>query len=173
MTKSGEYPYSDHGIGGRVKITFGRLTAVSPDVIGAHMSDPRVTAHMPLAEGKVWDRAACSAFIAAKEEYWRRDRLGHWAFLADGGYVGWGGFQREGDEWDFGLVLRPEFFGLGARITRQALAFARADPRIPFVTFLLPPSRRHLGALGRLGAEPLGEVIHEGRAFLKFRLVTE
>lgn len=41
---------------------------------------------------------------------WARYGLGHWAFLAEGRHVGWGGFQREGDEWDFGLVLRPYAF---------------------------------------------------------------
>jgi hypothetical protein len=101
-----------------------------------------------------------------------RDGLGHWAILSGGRYVGWGGFQKEGDEWDFGLVLQPDAFGLGARISRQALAFARADDRIPYVTFLLPPSRRNLGALERIGARQVGEIDYDGSRFLKFRLDT-
>lgn len=153
-------------------ITFVRLTDVAPDEIVAHMSDPRVAEHMPLNDGH-WDRQACDAFVAAKEEYWRRDGLGHWAILCDGIYVGWGGFQKEGDEWDFGLVLKPDRFGLGARITGKALAFARADGRIPFVTFLLPPSRKNVSALERLGARFVGEVDYDGSMFLKFRLDTE
>jgi hypothetical protein len=84
-----------------------------------------------------------------------------------------GRFQKEGDEWDYGLVLRPDAFGLGARISRQALAFARADDRIPFVTFLLPPSRRNLGALERIGARQIGEIDYDGSRFLKFRLDTD
>ncbi|MEM8704541.1 MAG: hypothetical protein AAGF82_22225, partial [Pseudomonadota bacterium] len=83
-----------------------------------------------------------------------------------------GGFQKEGEEWDFGLVLRPDAFGLGVRISRQALDIALADPRIPFVTFLLPPSRKNLGALKRLGAVCIGEIEYDGAAFLKFRLET-
>ena len=55
----------------------------------------------------------------------------------------------------------------------QALEFARADPRIPYITFLLPPSRRRLGALRRMGAEQVGEVQIDGATFLKFRLETE
>lgn len=153
------------------EIAFVRLTEISLDEITAHMSDPRVTEHMPLATG-TWDKQSSAAFVAGKEACWHRDGLGHWAILCDGAYVGWGGFQREGQEWDFGLVLRPDRFGLGARIARKALAFAGSDPRIPFVTFLLPPSRRHLGGLARLGATFLGEVDHEGCAFLKFRLET-
>ena len=138
----------------------------------AHMSEPRVAEHMPLLTGE-WNRAAVEKFVEAKEERWRRDGLGHWAILRDGEYVGWGGFQKEGDEWDFGLVLKPDAFGLGAHISRMAIEFARADERIPFVTFLLPPSRRSLGALARMGAQLVDEVDHEGARFLKYRLETE
>lgn len=154
------------------EITFARLSEVDPAEIIAHMSDPRVAEHMPLLTMD-WTAEVAAHFIAQKDACWVRDGLGHWAFLAGGQYVGWGGFQKEGDEWDFGLVLRPDRFGLGTRIARQAIAFAHADTRIPFVTFLLPPSRRHLGALKRLGATPLGEVVYDGVRFLKFRLETE
>lgn len=135
------------------------------------MSDPRVSEHLPLATFP-WDQEAAARLVAAKQAAWQRDGLGHWAIRCDGAYVGWGGFQKEGDEWDFGLVLRPGAFGLGAAITRKALDVARADPRIPFVTFLLAPSRQGLRALHRLGAQSLGPVEHGGARFLKFRLET-
>lgn len=152
-------------------ITFTRLPEIAPETILAHMSDPRIAAHLPLLDaGWTLDRVA--EFVAAKEACWTRDGLGHWAILHDGDYAGWGGFQKEGDEWDFGLVLVPEKFGLGRRIAEQALAFARADDRIPFVTFLLAPSRRNLGALRRMGAAPMGAVDYAGQQFLKFRLET-
>ncbi len=152
-------------------IRFGRLADLAPDELVAHMSDPRMRDHMPLLTFE-WDLAAATSFIAAKETRWRRDGLGHWAIFDGDRYVGWGGFQKEGEEWDFGLVLKPQSFGLGARITRQALAFARADERIPFVTFLLPPSRSNLGALARLGARLVGEIDHDGARFNKFVLDT-
>ncbi|WP_193182551.1 GNAT family N-acetyltransferase [Nisaea sediminum] len=152
-------------------IAFVRLTEVAPEEIAAHMSDPRMAEHMPLLTG-AWDRETAIAFVATKEACWNRDGLGHWAILLDGVYAGWGGFQKEGEDWDFGLVLKPERFGLGPRIGRQALAFAHADARIPSVTFLLPPSRKHLGALARLGADFVGEITHAGARFLKFRLET-
>ncbi|MEA1942096.1 MAG: GNAT family N-acetyltransferase [Pseudomonadota bacterium] len=155
----------------RPDIAFTRLTGIAPDTIVAHMSDPRLAEHMPLLKGG-WDRAACAAFIAAKEACWTRDGLGHWAILADGDYAGWGGFQKEGEDWDYGLVLQPQDFGLGLAITRKALAFARADARIPYVTFLLPPSRHHVRGLERLGAEMVGEIVHEGERFRKYRLQT-
>jgi len=152
-------------------IDFVRLSVVAPEEIAAHMSDPRVAVHMPLLTD-AWTADTAAAFVAAKEDRWRRGGLGHWAFLADGRYAGWGGFQREGKEWDFGLVLKPEAFGLGTRITRMAIDFARADERIPYITFLLPPSRHHLGALLRLGAHFVAEVEHGGAVFRKYRLDT-
>lgn len=153
------------------EIDFVRLTEIAPEAILDHMSDPRMADHMPLLT-EPWTIETVAGFVAAKEATWRRDGLGHWAFLADGRYVGWGGFQKEGEEWDFGLVLRPDAFGLGMAIARKVLAFARDDKRIPFVTFLLPPSRRHLGALARLGAVEIGQVDYEGARFRKFRLDT-
>lgn len=152
-------------------LIFTRLTDVSSDELLSHMSDRRVAEHMPLLTFK-WNRQAVADFLTAKEACWERDGLGHWAFLLDDCYVGWGGFQKEGDEWDFGLVLRPDKFGLGPRIARKALSFARADERIPFVTFLLPPSRQHLRGLERLGARFLETVDYEGYEFLKYRLET-
>ncbi len=153
-------------------ITFVRLSDIEPTEIASHMSDPRVAEHMPLLTSN-WDLETVAKFVAQKEECWARDGLGHWAILANEGYVGWGGFQKEGDEWDFGLVLRPEYFGLGTRISRKAIDFATADNRIRYVTFLLPQSRKNLGALERLGAVQIGEIEYEGATFLKFRLQTE
>ena len=153
------------------QITFVRLPAIEPAEIAAHMSDPRVAEHMPLLKFD-WDAKAVEGFVAQKEACWTRDGLGHWAILSNGDYVGWGGFQKEGDEWDFGLVLKPGAFGLGRQVTRKALDFAIADDRIPFVTFLLPPTRKNLGALRRLGAVHVGEIDYDGETFLKYRLDT-
>ncbi|USG60572.1 GNAT family N-acetyltransferase [Sneathiella marina] len=154
------------------EITFTRLPTIDPGLIIAHMSDPRVAKHMPLLTGD-WSEATVAEFIDKKEECWRRDGLGHWAILANGDYIGWGGLQKEGEEWDLGLVLQPGFFGLGPRITRKAIDFAIADIRIPFVTFLLPPSRKNRRALDRLGAKYIGEILYDGELFLKYRLETE
>ena len=153
------------------KITFVRLPQIAPSEIVEHMSAPRVTEHMPLATQK-WDLGVCEQFVAAKEACWARDDLGHWAFLRDSTYIGWGGFQKEGTEWDFGLVLKPESFGLGMRITKMAIEFARTDERIPFIAFLLPPSRKHLKGLVRLGAHFVEEIDYDGQSFLKYRLNT-
>ena len=152
-------------------LDFVRLTEIAVEDILAHMTDPRVAPHLPLLRSR-WTTKDAEAFVAAKQACWTRDGLGHWAFLADGAYVGWGGFQLEDEEWDFGLVLTPEAFGLGPAIARKALAFARNDSRIPFVTFLLAPTRRSLRAFERLGAIYVGEVESGGEVFRKFRLET-
>lgn len=152
-------------------IAFARLTEIPTSEIVDHMSDPRVAAHMPLLTSK-WDSDAVADFVAFKENCWRRDGLGHWAILYGGSYIGWGGFQKEGDEWDFGLVLKPAAFGLGPPVTRKAIEFAVADDRIPFVTFLLPPSRKKLAALARCGATFVGEIEYQGARFRKYRLDT-
>ena len=152
-------------------IQFVRLPEISPDRIMKHMSNPRVAAHLPLMTS-LWVSAQVQSFVTAKEMYWKRDGLGHWAMLHKGDYVGWGGFQREGKDWDYGLVLTADSFGLGNAITRKALEFARNDPRISSVTFLLPPTRRNLGALRRLGAVSEGMVTYDDAGFQKFRLQT-
>ncbi|MEM8792353.1 MAG: GNAT family N-acetyltransferase [Pseudomonadota bacterium] len=154
------------------EITFTRLSEIEPAQIAAHMSDPRMAEHMPLLTFE-WDAKAVAKFVAQKEQCWARDGLGHWAILFNERYVGWGGFQKENEEWDFGLVLRPDAFGLGRRITKKAIDFAITDKRISFVTLLLPPSRKNLGALERLGARLVGEVEYDKAKFLKFRLETE
>jgi hypothetical protein len=154
------------------KITFTRLPEIASNEIIAHMSEPRVAVHMPLLKSK-WNKDTLASFITTKEGYWSRDGLGHWAILSDDKYVGWGGFQKEGDEWDFGLVLKPDSFGLGARISKKAIDFAVTDQRISFVTFLLPPSRKKLGALEKLGAKFVNEIEYDGEKFLKYRLETE
>lgn len=153
-------------------IAFARLSEIEPSEIVAHMSDPRIREHMPLLTFE-WSVEVVERFIVQKEDYWARDGLGHWAFLSNGHYVGWGGFQKEEDGWDFGLVLRPGAFGLGIHISRKALEFAVADERIPFVTFLLPPSRKNVGALQRLGARFVNEIEYDGVHFLQFRLETK
>ena len=153
----------------RSPISFARLGDIPLPDLQAHMRHPRLAEHMPLLQG-AWDLTQCQALVEAKEACWARDGLGHWAFLSGEHYVGWGGFQKEGEDWDFGLVLHPDHFGLGLAITRKALAFAREDARLEAITFLLPPSRRHVKALARLGAQEVAAIRYDGHQFRKFRL---
>lgn len=153
------------------ELTFERLSEIALSDLVAHMSDPRMAEHIPLLTGTFGEGEA-RAFVAAKEATWARNCLGHLAILNHGTYVGWGGFQKERAEWDLGLVLKPDAFGLGAKITRRLIELARTDPRIPCETFLLPPSRKNLRGLARMGARFLGEVEHEGAVFRKYLLDT-
>jgi RimJ/RimL family protein N-acetyltransferase len=151
--------------------TFGRLSEVDPALLIAQMNNPLVRSHMPLA-GPEFDEARCARWVAAKEQQWTENGLGPWAFFIDGAYAGWGGFQLEDFGWDLGLVLNPGVFGAGPSIARKLVDFARNDPRIDVVYCLLPPSRKHFGALRRFGAVPDGTFDHDGQRFLKFRLDT-
>lgn len=146
---------------------FRSLAEVPHALLLAQMNDARVAEHLPLLQG-TFDAATLETFLAAKAARWTEDGLGHWAIWRDGTFLGWGGFEKEGDVWDFGLVLTPEAFGQGMAITRQALAYARAEARIETVQFLLAPTRRALKALARMGAEEVGEVRYGGQTFRRF-----
>ncbi|HBU62721.1 MAG: GNAT family N-acetyltransferase [Oceanicaulis sp.] len=148
---------------------FGDLGAVPPEQLVTHMNDPRVAAHLPLLTRR-WTVDDAVAFQAAKAQRWLEDGLGHWAIHAGDRYVGWGGFEKEGAVWDFGLVLTAEAFGLGRRVFLKALDFARQDDRIDRISVLLAPSRKHLSALTRYGAEFVGEDEHAGQRFLRYEL---
>jgi hypothetical protein len=78
------------------------------------------------------------------------------------------GFGSMNESWH-----EPDAFGFGRFITSKAIDFAIADKRILYVTYLLPPSRRNLGAFERLGALAVGEIEYDGATFLKYHLETE
>ncbi|MFY0662287.1 MAG: GNAT family N-acetyltransferase [Shimia sp.] len=145
---------------------FGDLQTVPREVLAAQMADARVAEHLPLLDG-AFD---VEAFLNVKAQRWAQDRLGHWAIWQGDTFLGWGGFEKEEDVWDFGLVLVPAAFGQGLAITRQALAFAREDARIETVQFLLAPTRRSVKALTRMGAKEVGEVHYGGQTFRRFLL---
>mgnify|MGYP002335727567 CR=1 FL=1 len=145
---------------------FEDLQAVPREVLAAQMADARVAEHLPLLDG-AFD---VEAFLKVKAQRWADDGLGHWAIWQGDVFLGWGGFEKEEDVWDFGLVLTPEAFGQGLAIRRQALEFARSDARIETVQFLLAPTRRSVKALARMGAKEEGEVRYGGQTFRRFLL---
>lgn len=147
-------------------VDFVRLPTIAPAVLLDHMSDRRIARHLPLL-GTGWDLNRIEAFVEAKEQCWDRDGLGHWAILIDDTYAGWGGFQKEGDDWDFGLVLRPEYFSFGGLVFDRAIARLAAHRNVREVTFLLPQSRSRR-VPERLGARLLGEVTYAGTSFMKW-----
>ena len=148
-----------------------RLPEIPLAEIARHMSDPRVERFLPLLTGP-WTEADAARFVATKEAAWARDGIGHWAILSGESYAGWGGIERLGTDWDLGLVLRPDHFGLGFRAVRLFLDTARRDPRISAVSLLLSPKRLHLAGLERLGARRTGFVRLEGERFHRYEIAT-
>ncbi|WP_027015844.1 GNAT family N-acetyltransferase [Comamonas composti] len=130
------------------------------------LNHPDVIRHMPLADTR-WGESAVADWAKAKDAQWQESGYGPHAIRIDGHFAGWGGFQREGDEADFALVLLPQYWGQGASIFRSFMR-DRSALGIGPVSILLPPSRVRTQGLARLGFSPAGEIIYEGQRFLKF-----
>ncbi len=150
-------------------ISFGRMGTVEPAVLLQMLENPDVRRHMPLA-GDDWTEQSAFDWAKGKEAQWQQNGYGPWAVYLDDVFAGWGGFQKEGDETDLGLVLLPQHWGHGARIFRELVARGR-DMKLTNITIMLPPSRRRLKSLERLGFVSLGDVEYEGTRFHKFRLL--
>ena len=133
----------------------------------ALLHHPEVVRHMPLSDAR-WDEAAVAEWARGKDAQWEANAYGPHAIRIDGQFAGWGGFQQEGDEAEFALVLLPEFWGQGVRLFRHFMR-GRAALGIGVVCVLLPPSRQRLRGLRRLGLARAGEVDCGGQRFLRFR----
>jgi GNAT superfamily N-acetyltransferase len=150
-------------------LTLHRFTEIDPATWLTLLNDHDVHRHMPLAGDTTWTETMAADWAAAKDAQLAENGYGPWALKLGGGFIGWGGFQKEGEEADFGLVLLPAHWGRGAMLFRELLARGRELPLDP-VSILLPPSRVRLKGLIRLGFEPAGELTYDGHRFLKFRL---
>jgi RimJ/RimL family protein N-acetyltransferase len=150
------------------EITFHPLSGIPAAELVGLLNDPDVRRHMPLA-GDHWDEPRAIDWAKGKDAQWQENGYGPWAIRIDGAFAGWGGFQREGDEADLGLVLLPGHWGHGATIFREMLRRGAEMP-LGTVTILLPPSRARMKGLARLGFQPAGEIEYAGQRFLKFRL---
>jgi RimJ/RimL family protein N-acetyltransferase len=133
------------------------------------LNDHDVHRHMPLA-GERWTEAAARDWAAAKDAQWQENGFGPWAILIDGVFAGWGGFQKEDADVDFGLVLLPAFWGHGRALHDALLAKGFDELGFDSITIMLPPTRVRLRSLERLGYRPEGELRYAGHRFLKFRL---
>ena len=135
------------------------------------LTHPDVRRHMPLA-GDSWNEASAADWARSKDAQWKANGYGPWAIRIDGEFAGWGGFQKEGDEVDLGLVLLPGFWGHGARLFTEMVSRGRQMQLSP-ITILLPPSRIRMKGLSRLGFVRAGEIDYDGHRFIKFRLLAE
>lgn len=152
------------------EITFVRLTAVDLDAVTTLLNEPRNARHLPLAGGEVYTAETAAAWVAAKNGQWDEHGYGPWAVLLDGEFAGWGGFQEEENGADFALVLRPQFWGLGEAITRQALDHGFRELGLDTVLIALPYSRHPDRVVARYGFVPDGDVAYGGVRFRQYRL---
>ena len=153
------------------EIAFVRLTDVPLAEVIELINEPRNTRHMPLST--VFTEETAAEWVAAKDGQWEQHGYGPWAVLLDGEFAGWGGFQREENGADFGLVLRPAHWGAGADITRAALERGFGELGLDDVIIALPFSRSPERVVARYGFQPDGEVTYDGTQFRQYRLTRE
>jgi len=150
-------------------VEFKRLTEVRRSEIIDLMNHPLVIRLMPLAPA-YFSEIHCEEFLATKERMWAEHGFGPWAFVVDGRFAGWGGLQPEDGEADLGLVLHPDYWGIGRRLYGEIIARAFGEMGLESVTVLLPPARKRIRALLRLGFVPDGTVEIGEESFARYRL---
>jgi RimJ/RimL family protein N-acetyltransferase len=151
-------------------LSFHRFTEISPALWLTLLNSHDVHRHMPLA-GDDWTEQRALEWAESKDAQWAENGYGPWALKVDGVFAGWGGFQKEGPDADFGLVLLPEFWGQGQMMHMAMIEKAFGELALPSITILLPPSRVRMKGLKRLGYVPDGEIEYDGHRFLKFRML--
>jgi RimJ/RimL family protein N-acetyltransferase len=147
-------------------IRFQRLNEVNRSDIIKLMNNPLVQRHMPLMRDN-FGEVECDE---NKERLWVEHGYGPWAFIMDGQFVGWGGLQPENGEVGLGLVLHPRYWGIGKALYDRMMERAFGDMGFESVTILLPPTRKRIKGVLRLGFQPDGEVESGGERFLRFRM---
>ena len=150
-------------------LEFKRLSEVDRSEYVALFANPLVRRHMPLTSDD-FDDAMCADWIKGKESMWTEYGYGPWAFLVDGKFAGWGGLQPEHGDADLGLVLHPDYWGMGRVIYAEILRRAFGEMGFESVTILLPPERTHVKGILRLGFVPDGELEVDGERFIRYRL---
>lgn len=152
-----------------MKLEFKRLPEVSRADIIELMNHPLVRREMPLTSDN-FSEADCDTFIAEKESLWREFGFGPWAFVLDGKFAGWGGVQPENGDADLGIVLHPQFWGMGKTIYDEIMKRAFGEMGFASVTILFPPTRTRVKGILKLGFQPDGELELYGERFIRYRL---
>ncbi len=153
------------------RITFIHLTEVPIAAVLALLTEPRNARHMPLAG--TWSEKSAVAWVQGKDAQWEANGYGPWAILFDGGFAGWGGFQREENGADFALVLLPTHWGSGGEIARGLLNRGFDEFGFDEVLIALPFTQTATRALARFGFVPHGDVTYGGAAFRQYRLARD
>lgn len=151
------------------EIRFARLVEVPNAEVMGLLNDPNITRHLPLA-GDRFDEVTTRQWMEGKDAQWQQNGYGPWAVHVGNDFAGWCGFQREGTDADFAMILRPQFWGNGRRIYLKALAQGFQDFGFESIVVTLPPTRKVERVLHRLGFRHDGETEQWGHRFLRFRL---
>lgn len=150
-------------------LEFRRLQEINRAEIIALNTNPFVRRQMPLSDGD-FDESKCREWVEAKEKQWNDYGYGPWAFMIDGKFAGWGGLQYENGDADLGLVLYPDYWGMGKTIYKEVIRRAFGEMGFESLTILLPPTRTHVKGIFRLGFQSDGEVEIDGERFIRYRL---
>jgi len=132
-------------------------------------NNPLVRRQMPLTDDYFGERE-CQEWVTGKEKQWDEYGYGPWAFIIDGKFAGWGGLQYENGDADLGLVLHPDYWGMGKTIYDEIIKRAFEEMKLESVTILLPPTRVRIKGILRLGFQVDGEVEIGGEQFIRYRL---
>lgn len=151
-------------------IAFVPLSTIDPSEIQALWADPRVVAHMPLADPEPWTVDDVREWVAGKEAIAEEHGYGPQAIVIDGSFAGWGGIEPDGDGASISLVLLPSRWGRGRAILELLLDQAFVERGLPYVLVEFPPTRTRVRGLLRLGFREVGERTIEGERFVVFRL---
>jgi RimJ/RimL family protein N-acetyltransferase len=153
-----------------MQLEFKRMSEIdSTEYIALH-KHPLVRRQMPLIGDDFGDKE-CREWIEGKESLWDEHGYGPWAFLVDNKFVGWGGLQYENGDADLGLVLHPDYWGMGKIIYEEIIKRAFGEMGLSSVTILFPPTRTRVKGILRLGFVLDGEVDVDGEHFIRYRLV--
>ena len=145
------------------------MSSINPEEYIRLHANPLVRRHMPLM-GEEFDLETCREWIKGKERMWEEHGIGPWAIRIDGRFAGWGGLQAEEGEADLGMVLHPDFWGYGKAVLDMIIRWAFNEKGIKSLTILLPPTRKHVKGILRLGFEKDGETRVDGELFIRYRL---
>lgn len=145
-----------------------RLSEVPLEAVHALLNDVRSHRHLPLAAPFTPEQAA--VWVRDKDAQWDDAGYGPWAVTVHGRVVGWGGFQREENGADLGLVLHRADWGLGRRLYDLMLNRGFTEFGLDSVTVALPFSRNATRVLMRFGFRPDGEVMYGDTLFRQYRL---
>lgn len=152
-----------------MNVEFKRLTDIEPSEIIALMNNPLVRRQMPLIP-QTFGNKECDGFVASKEKLWAEHGYGPWAFVRNKQFLGWGGLQPENGEADLALVLHPDHWGMGKTLFKAIMDRAFGPMGLVSVTVLLPPTRKRIRGLFRLGFEEDGVVVVGEERFIRYRL---